>query len=341
MRRHIIPILVFFTLLAVAVFLLLNYSKIFFLRTIPPLVADYLKPFQLQSLEIGQQQYRLPGTLTLTNVRFSLQKGLTQTDFSLDKLVVYNLLDVFKMPRKIRADVRGLKMEGPTLKIHDLDLKLSLLADKKSVQRISGLFDTGSLALKFYHMEKIQGRINGDSKKIELLDVEAKAYGGDVKGQVLMDRGAVHSYIIWAELFGWQPQALKEINAGFFTKMSGGLDGTFRMKNDGDSMQFFTLEFSLAKGGQMSPELVSQIAGQSASLNNQDALEKLLRGKDEIFFDEAKFYLQNTRLAKVMAGAELRNKKEDLYIRALHEIAAPEGIEHFMLEDVTTDIFAK
>src|SRR5438477_11504274 len=111
MKRHIIQILILFGIVCAINFFLLN-SNWLFLRTIPPTVAPYLKPRALRSFQIGQQRYRFPGTLVLSNVRFSLEQGWTDIDFSIDKLIIYNFLDTMKMPRKVRVDVLGLKMQG-------------------------------------------------------------------------------------------------------------------------------------------------------------------------------------------------------------------------------------
>src|SRR5205085_7956708 len=118
----------------------------------------------------------------------------------------------------------------------------------------------------FYHAEQIQGRINVDRKKVEFLDLAAKSYGGEMKGQIWLDRGAIPSYIIWTEFLHWQPEKLQEFNPSIFSQMYGGLNGTFRMKNGGESIQFFTAEFSLPKGGEISAPFIRKIASEPASL---------------------------------------------------------------------------
>jgi len=344
MRRqdlvHIIPMLMCFALVLGVVFFVLNSSR-FLLQAIPPAVAPYLKPYELESLKIGRQKYRFPRTVILNDVQFSLTQRSRQIDFSIRRVVLHNLLDMIKSPQKILVDVEGLEMQGGNLRLHDVSIKLFLETDKnrKFITYAESVFNGGSLAFDLYHFEAFKGRMNVDSKKIEVLDLSGRAYGGDMKGQFLMDRGLA-SYIVWAELSHLRAEKLSDINAGIFSQVQGELNGAFRMKNEYGRIEFFTAELSMDKGGQIGSPLIEKIISESASLNKEGGPELIIKDRPQIFFDNVKFYVQNNGRTKMKLGVEFKKKDEALNIRALHDIETPDGIELFLLKSVKTDIFS-
>src|SRR3989338_8574079 len=340
MRRHVIPFLILFAFVAAVIFVLFN-SNWFLLKVIPPALAEYLKPLELQSLKIGKQQYRYPGTLVLKDVHFSLEQGFTQTDFSVDKIVFQNMLDIIKVPRKVRADVYGLKVDGQNFHLKNFDLQFLLIANEHSVKKVEGIFKGESAFFDLYHAERSRGRFNMDRQKIELLDIAAQTYGGEMKGQLWIDRQTRDSYIVWAELFRLKPEQLKEINSSIFSQVSGEFNGNFRMKDDVGSIEFLTGELSFVKGGEIGSSLLKMAASKSAGLNQEEAFQAITQGKPKIFFDEGKFYIQNTGLAKIILGVELKKTNGDLNIRAIHEIPTPDGLESFLFQGIKTDIFSK
>jgi hypothetical protein len=208
------------------------------------------------------------------------------------------------------------------------------------LKKAEGIFRGESIASDFYHVQDVQGRLNVDRQKIELLDLVGKIYGGEMKGQVLIDRQALVSYIVWMEFTHLQSAKLQEINP-MFSQVNAEFNGTFRMKHDGENIQFFNAELNLAKPGEISSSLLKKIVTEPATLNKTGGLDLVTQGKPKVTFDNAQVYLQNTGLVKVIVGVELKKKEGDFDIRALHEITTPEGIEPFLFRDIKTDLSPK
>lgn len=340
MRRYLVPIVIFFTIVSAIILFFVN-SNWFLRESVPQLLAEYVKPLKLRSLRVGKKEYELPNTLILHDVNFSLQEPWTQIDFSIKKVIIHNLLDTVKKQRKFRVDIQDLSMDGREFNLERVSMKFLLQGDEKEIHRAEGVFNGEKINFGLYHVEQPTGRMNMDTKKIEFLDIAGKAYGGDIKGQILIDRGTVRSYIVWAELAHLKSEPLKEINTSLFSHIHGELSGTFRMKNNSQFIEFITAEIFFDKGGEMDSSLINRIFSQSASLNKTGPIELITQGRESLLFDNGNFYLQNIGQEKAVVGVELKNTSEDLNIRALHEIPTPRGIDDFILEDIKTNIFGE
>ncbi|MDP2653003.1 MAG: hypothetical protein Q8Q08_03120 [Candidatus Omnitrophota bacterium] len=340
MRKHVLPFLILLAIVAGVLYFLLN-SPWLLSKIIPSMAAKYLPAFPLQTFTIGDQEYKAPDTIVLKNVKALVKyKNGLWDEFLAEEVTIYDFFAIPKLPHKFRADIRGIRMEGPGRSGEGLTVKILLTAKQGDIARAEGVVYGGPFTWEGYRFDRLQGRIDADYTKIQILEAVVEAYGGEGKGQVLVERTPDPAYIFWFEFSRLRPESLTAVNRGVFSLLQGAIDGSVRLKGRPSRMEFLTITAQLAAGGTVQPELIRNIVRMGDSLGKAEA--GFLEGQTApIVLDKGVFNFQSGQPTQGMATVELSSSQSDFEVKTMHEIRLPQGASQFLMNTAKQDLPAR
>ncbi len=325
MRRHVIPIIILFAFFG-GTFLFLLHSTWFFNTLGPKFIEKNYPNVDLVSFKVESQQFKYPETFVLKDVTITMGEYEATKQLTIKELTLYDFLTYLKKRENIKLMVKGLKLTYDQLEINNLNLKALLFFQGPHFTQLSGIFAGYEAAFSSFRVQNFEGQIHGTRHRIQLTDLVADAYGGLMRGQVIMDFKPEINYIFWLEGQNFKPHLLTEVNQPLFSQLNGDLSGAMRLIWGSQQVNLLALNMQFNRGGIIGSGLVKTILGFKGNEGSKGHLKAILSSDGSLAVDQAKMRLQNSGAYRLNLEYSLREEGSGFKLKERQEIGIRQGI---------------
>lgn len=325
-----------FLFCVLAVFFVFFYYLLntpFFLSSIiPRFVKENYPAFNLQSLRIRNQTFSFPDILTLSNVQFSVEhKGMAyECEFS--QIAFHDILNLKTANPQFNVYAKGGNIRWDNAHFKEAWFKVLFSWQENFQESIDGVLGGGETQVGRYRFDKFSARARKDEERFQIFEISANGYGGKARGQISTEDISLRNYVVWLEFFDLEPKELQELNEGFFSQLSGSLDGTIRIVGGVDGLDLFAGRLSFSKAGVIKPALLEKIIGKVSDEQQKERLQLVRQADKQLFVEQGYLHLDKSRNRQLILSFNLQNKTLNVNLREIVNLGVDIKPEQFLLE---------
>ncbi len=329
MKRHILPIIIMLAVLGGIFFSLVHFTW-FFNYFGPAYIKRQLKDYTLETFHVTSQKFSFPETFVLQDVRIVLTKEDKPCEITVKEITLYEFFTYLKKKENIKLVVKGLSLKYDRLGIENINVKGLLFFQGRHLSQVNGIFAGQRAAISPYHVENFEGQLRGARNKIQLTDLVADAYGGMVKGQVVLEYNPQLNYIFWLELSNFKPELLKETRQPLFTQIRGEISGAMRLIWVAQQVNLLAVNLQFNRGGVILPGLVENILAWGGNAAAKTQLSSMRASDGSLKVDQGKMRLQNAEEYRFSLEYSLVDEGQGFKLREQQELPVPGGISRLL-----------
>ncbi len=310
--------LFFGTLVLIALFIgafyYVFYTPALILKELPVVVEKYFKDATLSSLNIGGQSFEYPETLKLSKISAEVEWKNDTYQIEAEEFDILNFQTFLKDKKQVVLRTTGLTVQRKNfgLKKGAVDATVNLNAE--SITGYIGSLRNGELNLNPYQLSGTQAKFEGNKDNFKISEINAQAYGGQVKGDIRVELKPRRTETLALEFGGFKSQELQTLNKPIFSQLFGEFKGTLRLTRIDDQIQVLAILAEMSKGGTMEKALSKKIVSYMTDEENRYAVENVIENQGKINFDNGEFRILNVSQNLAAVTVTLENKKEKLRI---------------------------
>ncbi|HOY09409.1 MAG TPA: hypothetical protein PLB05_04965 [Candidatus Omnitrophota bacterium] len=330
MKRHILPLIIMLSVLG-GVFFLLVHSTWFFNYFGPVYIKRQLKEeYSLEKFNVNRQKFSFPETFVLQDVQVSFTKEDKTCEIAVKEITLYEFFTYLKKKENIKVMVKGLSLTYDRLVLKDLNMKGLLFFQGRHLSQLNGIFAGQRLDVSAYHVENFEGQLRGVRNRIQLTDLVADAYGGLVKGQIVMESNPQLNYIIWLELADLKPELLTGTGQPLFSQLRGDLSGAMRLIWAAQQVNLLAVNLQFNKGGLILPGLAEKILAFDGNAVAKTQLSSMRAPDGSVKVGQGKMRLQNADEYRFSLEYALIDEGQGFKLREQQVIPIPGGISRLL-----------
>ena len=329
MKRHILPIVIMLSVLG-GVFFFLLHSTWFFNYFGPAYIKRQLKEYSLETFNVKSQEFSFPETFVLRDVQVTLAKEDKACELTIKELTLYEFLTYLKKKENIKVMVKGLSLKYDRLALSNLNMKGLIFFQGHHFSQLNGIFAGQRIEIFPYHVDNFEGQLRGVRKRIQLTDFVADAYGGLVKGQVVLEYNPQPNYIFWLEATNFKPELLRETRQPLFSHVQGDLSGAMRLIWGAQQVNLMAVNLQFSKGGVLDAGLVEKILSFPGNTAAKDQLNSMRAADGGLKVDQGKMRLQNAGEYRLTLEYALVDEQQGFKLREQQEIPVRAGLSRLL-----------
>ncbi|MFA5260189.1 MAG: hypothetical protein WC450_03050 [Candidatus Omnitrophota bacterium] len=329
MKRHILPIIIMLSVLG-GIFFFVVHSTWFFNYFGPIYIARQLKEYSLEMFKVKSQKFSFPETFVLQDVQVLLTKEDKSCEMTVKEITLYEFFTYLKKKENIKLMVKGLNLKYDRLVLNDLNMKGLLFFQGRHFSQLNGIFAGRRIELSPYHAENFEGQLRGVRNRIQLTDLVADAYGGMVKGQVVLEFNPQLNYILWLELANFKPELLTGTQQPLFSHLQGELSGAMRLIWEAQQVNLLAVNLQFNKGGVILPDLVEKILAFDGNTAAKTQLSSMRSPDGRLKVDQGKMRLQNAGEYRFTLEYSLVDEGQGFKLREQQDIPVRAGISRLL-----------
>ena len=309
------------------------HSTWFFNYFGPRYITRLLKEYSLETFHVNSQKFSFPETFVLQDVTLSLFKENKTCEMTIKELTLYEFLTYLKKKENIKVMVKGLNLKCDRLTLSNLNVKGLLFFQGHHFTQLNGIFAGQRIEISPYHVDNFEGQLRGGRKRIQLTDFVADAYGGLVKGQIVMEYNPQLNYIFWLEVANLKPELLKETQQVLFTQLQGDLSGAMRLIWESQQMNLMALNLQFTQGGLIHPDLVESILAFEGNTAAKTQLNTMRSADGSLKVDQGKMRLQNAGEYRLTLEYSIVDERQGFKLKEEQEIPVRAGISRLLFPE--------
>ncbi len=327
MKSSVIIILIVLCVLLAFAYFLVNTP--FILNTmLPKFINEKAQGFKIEEFECASQTSQLPDILVMKGVSMKVRRDGRVFDIQAKKVVVHNFAEFVKEQELLRLSSQGVYVTSEYVEARGGQFKAVIGLNDWHVRFLEGAGFFQEMEVGPYRLVKTTGHIKMNPKKIEIFDIHGKFSDGDFTGQLIFGFQPQFGYLVWAEFYDIQAQAVAAPYPEFFSAIQGALSGSIRVVGS-QQVDIFTINIKGKKGLAISPKAFLKMKG---AFEDEEVAQliKLDQSGATLLADQASLLIQNGRDQSVMLVFDIEEAQENLILKGKFPFSWPEGFESFL-----------
>lgn len=273
-------------------------------------IQKNLKGYDLQELAIGRQRWIYPGEIQMSDVtvRVSSREKDTQWSIKAVKILAGDVHRIFLPESEIPVEMHGVEISGP-VDIGLADLKGAVDFTNRSVKAWRADVEAKSLQVQKYQMTHVSARLAGQKEKIDVSDMRADFYEGQLKAQLHLQLADPVGYQSRVRLTGVNLSLFKGINDVIYQNIYGIADADAAFEGRGNHLQTLDLAVNMTEDAQVRASLLKFVVPYIPPTQDIKALQELIRQDLKIPVEKADLNLQSADRQKLSGAIHLGVKK--------------------------------
>ncbi len=314
MRRHLLPLILLFSILLAGVYFLLNTTWLLS-SLIPSLAKTFLKTVELQSFDFERQTFNFPDTISLHQVKASLAYNNVTYDLKAAKISIFEVKKLMDVPHILKLSIEGLDVLEDRWQIRQADLKIFVTLSEKEFSSLEGSFHFASGIWPPYEIDNVDGRVKGNPHHGELSELAGSAYGGSWHGQLSWEYKPEARYTLYLEMKDIQTRELEKTNLALLAGCNGKLEGTLRLVADQERIPILDVNLSMPEGGTVNAKIAGHLLNRLSDVERQEALDQILQSQKQFSFDKANITIKNTTEQRATISFDIKNEQEQIRLQ--------------------------
>ncbi|HRZ40136.1 MAG TPA: hypothetical protein P5246_03915 [Candidatus Omnitrophota bacterium] len=330
MIRYVIPLIVFVVIVFGCAWVLLN-TPFFVNWFVPQFAAEQFQNFKLESFVCRRQTASYPEYVSLKDVDMVVVKDGKRYEIHAERINVHDFIQAVRERKNIKVSIHGARFVSGKIEFQGIKANLDLALGEKTVDAAKGILFAKQARLWVYEFQDVDLKLQIDSKKAELNDIKAVAYGGAVTAQISYEFGPDFNYIFWFEFKDIVSSQLTRISNTFFSKVDAVLSGSVRLVG-AQQPDILAISLDANGGGTMDPSL---FLPKEKELTEQDValVNALMQRGGKFIFDQGRLYFQNGRDQEMYLVFRVYSKSDNMTLKGKIPFMIPEGIVRFLLRE--------
>ena len=314
MRRHLLPLILLFSILFAGVYFLLNTTWLLS-SLIPSLVKTFLKTVELQSFAFERQSFAFPDTISLHQVKATFIRNDITYDMKAADISIFDVKKLTEIPHVLKFSIVGLDVQESRWQLRQADAKVFVAFSKKDFSSLEGSFRFPSIVWLPYTIENVTGRVKGNVNRWELSEITGNAYGGIFHAQLAWEYQPEAVYTLYSEINDLQVKELGKTNLTLMAGCDGELNGTLRLVADEQKVPILDVSLSMPKGGIVNTVIAGHLLNRLSDVEKQEALDRILQTEKQLPFDKASVSIKNMTDQTAILTFSIKNEKEEIHLQ--------------------------
>ena len=268
-----------------------------------------LKSFQYQKKYFGADG------LTLEGVRLILEKDGNLQDIEIRKGSVRNPKESGYNQDDLVVWLQDANFSTEDVKLKHCNLILNFTSNQRT-EPVSGRMNVAVLDFKEYHLEELSSQVRGNEKGLHLDHLFAKAYGGNIQGEVWLNNFSMLSYDIRLFLAHLDLIKLRRANS-LFAQVEGKLSGQVTVTGTMDKMADFLTDLKMEEGGKIKASLLSPLKDYIPESLQKRELERLMKVDGDIPVEKVLVQIKNVGAQTLKMEVNLTSEQFSLDLNHL------------------------
>lgn len=288
-------------------------------KIIRSVVARYAGNVQLTDLQLKAQHVRFPGQMTFDDVRCQGLFNGQKFSVGISRISVSGLETLF-LPQKAltmvmaKADVSFLP-----LRLSNMKASLAILRRDDGLFMMEGPLLVEKASWDKAELQDLSLQLVGDLSSMEMRDIRARLYSGEVQGQARM-MWADKSYTVLAEIEGVNIAQAGEWNAALPQQLSGRLSGRVALTGRGEDLQEITTDWHMLDGSGISALLLSALTQYIPQSREKKRLDVLIKAGGKLPVQLLSFAVKTETPRHLLGEIHLKSKDVNLEVNMTNDI---------------------